>query len=105
MSIARLNGVLVANIAEINRVPIANIDNINGVALAPAFVAPTVEAGGPYAGSAGTPIQLDATVVPGTDLTPTLLWVENTALGGTFSATDIEDPTFTPDVVSGAYVL
>ena len=67
-------------------------------------VAPTVDAGGPYSGDVDTAIALDGTVTPGTDATPTLLWTEPSALGGTFSNTAIEDPTFTP-TSAGAYTL
>lgn len=70
-----------------------------------AIVAPTVDAGGPYTGVATTAIQLDATVTPGSDASPTLLWEETSGLGGSFSDTSIEDPTFTPTIESSGYVL
>ena len=66
--------------------------------------APTVDAGGPYSGTQNTAIALDATVTPGTDASPTLLWTETTSLGGVFSNDAIEDPTFTPDT-NGSYTL
>jgi hypothetical protein len=69
-----------------------------------AVVAPTVNAGGPYSGTETTPIQLDGTVTPGTDGSPTLLWTIVSGGTGSFSDNSIEDPTFTPDV-DGAYIL
>ena len=67
-------------------------------------VAPTVDAGGPYAGDVATPIALNGTVTPGTDPAPTLLWTIDSGGTGTFSDDTIEDPTFTADGI-GAYVL
>lgn len=69
-------------------------------------VEPIVDAGGPYSGTVDTPIALDATVTPGTDPAPTLLWTIDSGPGtGDFlpSAT-VEDPTFTPDL-TGTYTL
>jgi hypothetical protein len=66
---------------------------------------PTVDAGGPYSGTVGTPIQLDGTVTPGSDLTPTLQWVSVPGGSGTFSDATIADPTFTPTQVNSSYVL
>lgn len=69
-------------------------------------IPPTVDAGGPYSGLDDTPIALDATVVPGTDPAPALLWEIDSGPGsGVFlpSAT-VEDPTFTPDM-QGVYML
>lgn len=65
---------------------------------------PTVEAGGPYSGLVSTPIQLNSTVTPGSDPSPTLLWTIDSGGTGTFSSATIADPTFTPDS-SGPYVL
>ena len=58
-----------------------------------------VDAGGPYSGIINTPIQLDATVIPGEDPNPDLLWtyVGSGGATGSFSSTTIEDPTFTAD--------
>ncbi len=68
-------------------------------------VAPIVDAGGPYSGTVDTPIALDATVTPGTDPAPTLLWTIDSGPGtGVFSDPAIEDPTFTPDL-TGTYTL
>lgn len=67
-------------------------------------VSPTVDAGGPYTGIVGVATQLNATVVPGTDGSPTLLWEIVSGGTGTFSSNSIEDPTFTPDN-GGVYVL
>jgi hypothetical protein len=69
-------------------------------------VEPIVDAGGPYSGTVDTPIALNATVTPGTDPAPTLLWTIDSGPGtGDFlpSAT-VEDPTFTPDL-TGTYTL
>lgn len=72
---------------------------------AAAATPPTVDAGGPYNGDVDTAIALDATVTPGTDPTPVLLWtIFSGPGGGVFSNDAIEDPTFTPDTV-GSYVL
>jgi hypothetical protein len=66
---------------------------------------PTVDAGGPYNGDVNTATALNATVTPGTDPTPVLLWtIDSGPGGGVFSNDAIEDPTFTPDTV-GSYVL
>ena len=62
---------------------------------------PIVEAGGPYTGTVDTAIQLNATVTPGLDPSPTLLWEIVSGGTGTFSNATIEDPTFTPDGVAG----
>ncbi len=68
-------------------------------------VAPVVDAGGPYSGTVDTLIPLDATVTPGTDPAPTLLWTIDSGPGtGVFSDPAIEDPTFTPDL-TGTYTL
>ena len=69
-----------------------------------AATAPTVEAGGPYSATKDVATALDATVVAGTDPTPTFLWTIVSGGTGTFSDNSIEDPTFTPDQSSG-YVL
>ena len=69
-------------------------------------VEPIVDAGGPYSGTVDTPIALNATVTPGSDPAPTLLWTIDSGPGtGVFlpSAT-VEDPTFTPDL-TGTYTL
>lgn len=72
---------------------------------AAAATPPTVDAGGPYNGDVDTAIALNATVTPGTDPTPVLLWtIFSGPGGGVFSNDAIEDPTFTPDTV-GSYVL
>ncbi len=65
-------------------------------------VVPTVDAGGPYVGEALIPTALDATVVNGTDPSPTLLWTVDSGGSGTFSDDSIEDPTFTPDTNSSS---
>ncbi len=67
--------------------------------------APTVEAGGAYSGAVSTAIQLAATVVNGTDGSPTLLWTIDSGGAGTFSDDSVEDPTFTPDVDDVKYTL
>lgn len=70
-----------------------------------AALPPTVDAGGPYNGDVDTAIALNATVTPGSDPTPVLLWtIFSGPGGGVFSNDAIEDPTFTPDTV-GSYVL
>lgn len=70
------------------------------------FVAPTVDAGGPYNGPSGVATALDATVTPGSDPTPVLLWTIDSGGTGSFSNDAIEDPTFTPDFPTvGPYVL
>lgn len=68
------------------------------------YDAPIVDAGGPYSGTVSTPIQLNGTIVAGSDPAPAAKWL--IVLGGTgsFSDAGIEDPTFTPDQ-EGAYVL
>ena len=68
------------------------------------LIPPSVVAGGPYSGTVSTPIQLAATVTPGTDASPVLLWTIVSGGTGTFSDSSIEDPTFTPDA-RGIYVL
>lgn len=78
----------------------ANLSSSSG----PVVTEPTVEAGGPYEGNEDTPIQLNATVTPGTDPSPTLDWKETTILGGVFNNANIEDPTFTP-ATTGLYLL
>ncbi len=65
---------------------------------------PTVEAGGPYVAEKDVATILDATVVLGTDPSPTFLWTIVSGGTGTFSDDSIEDPTFTPDS-NGGYVL
>ncbi len=72
----------------------------------PVIVAPTVDAGGPYNGPSGQATALDATVTPGTDPTPVLLWTIDSGGAGVFSNDAIEDPTFTPTFPTvGPYVL
>jgi hypothetical protein len=69
--------------------------------------APTVEAGGPYNGTADVAIPLDGTVTPGSDPAPVLTWSVVSGpdtSSAQFSNTAIEDPTFTPSL-GGAYVL
>ena len=63
-------------------------------------IAPTVDAGGPYDGTIDLPTSLDATVVEGSDSSPTLLWEILSGGTGTFSDDSIEDPTFTPDATA-----
>jgi hypothetical protein len=53
-------------------------------------------------GEALVPTALDATVVNGTDPSPTLLWIVDSGGSGTFSDDSIEDPTFTPDTNSSS---
>lgn len=65
---------------------------------------PTVDAGGPYLGPVGVATALNATVTPGSDGSPTLLWEIVSGGTGSFSSTSVEDPTFTPDN-GGGYVL
>jgi hypothetical protein len=65
---------------------------------------PTVDAGGPYTAEKDVATVLDATIVLGTDPSPTLLWTIVSGGTGTFSDDSIEDPTFTPDN-NGGYVL
>jgi len=71
-------------------------------------IPPTVEAGGPYTGDWNTATALNATVTPGSDPAPVLLWtIESDPPfpgSGIFSNDAIEDPTFTPFNV-GSYVL
>ena len=65
---------------------------------------PIVDAGGPYSGQVSTPIQLTATVTPGSDPNPTYLWSIQSGGTGTFSGGTTLTPTFTPDA-TGSYVL
>lgn len=81
--------------------PVSDTANFESDAV---IVAPTVDAGGPYAGDVSVPIALNGTVTPGSDPAPTLLWTIDSGGTGTFSDDTIEDPTFTADVI-GAYVL
>ena len=71
---------------------------------AAAAVPPTVDAGGPYSGVWSALEPLNATVTPGSDPSPTLLWTIDSGGFGFFSDDTIEDPTFQPFSV-GPYVL
>lgn len=73
---------------------------------------PTVDAGGDYTGYREQLVQLDATVTPGTDASPTYLWSVQTGPNdpngnegsGTFEDATVVDAVFTPDTY-GTYTL
>lgn len=68
------------------------------------FTAPTVDAGGPYQGENNEPIFLAATVTPGSDPSPTILWEIQSGGAGSFSDDSAADSTFSASVI-GTYVL
>jgi len=66
--------------------------------------APTVEAGGAYYGKPGFSIQLDATVINGSDGSPTYAWTIVSGGTGSFADNTVLDAVFTPDSAA-EYVL
>lgn len=85
--------------------PVVDTANLESTAIV--VIPPTVDAGGPYAGTVDTPIQLDATVIPGTDPSPVILWTIEAGSPGTGTFTpnaSTVDAIFTPDTV-GIYTL